>query len=121
MTRSVAEIKAELETLKAQHHRYNDGMNEGGDGYSPYATHLRTLQAEYDQAAETEVEARITAITAAEEALWTLEYTQARRAEWNTWVRSQGKTLHPATVANRVKEQGWSLEALKRAIKRHGL
>ena len=121
MTRTLTQIDAELATLTGVVRRYDAGANEGGEGFNPHSAALRILQAEYDQVAEATADGRIAALLAEQEARWTVEYTTARRAEWNTWVNSQGKTLHPATVANRVALQGWSVEALKRAIKRHGV
>jgi hypothetical protein len=121
MTRTLDDVKAELDALTQTARRYQQGMHEGGDGFNPHSAQVRQLQAEYDRLAEATAEARCAAIRAAEDQEWTRDLTQQRRAAWNAWVRSQGATIHPLQVAEQIKAQGWSLEALKAAIKRHGL
>jgi len=59
-------------------------------------------------------------------AVWTLETTQARRAEWNQRVRDgefgrEGGQVDMRAVNRRIHEQGWTTGDLKRAIKLHNL
>lgn len=119
--RTLEQIMTDLNALKAKAGRYDAGLNDGGEGYNPHHDAIRQLEREYDQVAEAEAEARIAVIRQAEAAEWTLELTQERRAAWNAWVKAQGATIHPSQVAAQIQRQGWSVEALKAAIKRHGL
>lgn len=121
MARTLAQIQADLDAIQATVRRYDAGYNEGGEGFNPHAEALRRLEREYDAVAEAEAEARVTAIRLAEVQEWTRNLTIARRAEWNAWVKAQGPQLHTAQVAAQIQRQGWSLEALKAAIKRHRL
>ena len=99
---------------------YDRLFNEGGEGYNP---HRAELQAQQPTAAEYAawLQASATAAKAAEEAEWTQEITQERRQAWNAWVRQSNGKLAPNLIANQIKAQGWNLDALKRAITRHGM
>lgn len=122
MTRSTLDtIRTEINALKATTSRYDAGLNEGGEGFNPHADAIRRLEREYDAVAEATATERMAALRQAEDAEWTRELTQQRRAAWNTWVKAQGTRVHTAQVAAQIKAQGWSVEALKRAITRHGL
>lgn len=121
MKRTLEQISAQLTNLKAQARRYDAGLNDGGEGFNPHHDAIRQLEREYDVAAEARAAAGLAAIRQAEAAEWTLELTTTRRAEWNAWVKAQGKSIHTAQIAARIQAQGWSVEALKAAIKRHGL
>lgn len=121
MTRTAEAILIDLNTVKAQWRGYNAGLNEGGEGYNPHSAPLRTLQAEYDAAHEAEVHAAYQARLDAEDAEWTKDVTIARRAEWNAWVKSQGKTIAPAHMATHCQDVGYDMLTLKRQITRHGL
>lgn len=121
MARTLEQITTDLNALKATARRYDAGLNDGGEGFNPHHDAIRQLEREYDQAAEAQYDARLAAIRQAEVAEWTREVTLARRAEWNAWVKAQGTTIHTAQVAAQIQRQGWSVEALKASIKRHGL
>jgi hypothetical protein len=118
--RTLEQITTDLTALKATARRYDAGLNEGGEGFTPHADAIRRLEREYDAVAEATAAARMAAIQQAEDAEWTHEVTMARRAAWNAWVQSQG-TVTPAQLAAQIKRQGWRIEALKAAIVRHGL
>lgn len=66
-----------------------------------------------------DLQAMDNAIAARTRATWSREQTIARRAEWNTWV----KTNRPATLMVRKQEQaqGYTVDELKAAIKAHNL
>ena len=121
MIRTIDTIIVELAAVQAQYASYQDGLNEGGDGYNPHTEALRQLQAEYDTACEAETQRRYHARLAAEDAEWTREVTQARRAAWNAWVRAQGHAIHPAQLAAHCQEIGYDMLLLQRQIKRHQL
>lgn len=121
MARTLTQITADLHARRATARRYDAGLNEGGEGYNPHHPALQALEAAYAAARDADAQARRAAAQAADEAVWTLELTTARRAEWNAWVKSQGKRITPAHLAARLQAQGWSVDALKAAIKRHGL
>ena len=121
MARTAEEIRHEMSALKALSRGYQAGMNEGGDGFNPHAAELRRLEAEYDAAREAEVMAHMAALQAAEDAEWTREVTAERRADWHAWVRSQGKTIHPALLAAHCQALGYDMLTLVRQVKRHSL
>jgi vacuolar-type H+-ATPase subunit I/STV1 len=57
---------------------------------------------------------------------WTLETTKARRAEWNQYANTELKSLSGTprmwkAVLAKEKEQGWTMEQLKKAVKLHGI
>jgi hypothetical protein len=59
-------------------------------------------------------------------ATWTLETTQARRKEWNTFVNAElcGGPMTPEKyrkMHNKTTQLGWGMEDLKRAVKLHGI
>lgn len=102
------------------------------------ATYNPDGQASYLSSAErvalrTEITARIDALTAEIEAEyaarqaaeWTREVTIARRADWNTRVRSGALSRHgqvwPPAVAEAERAQGWTVDQLRDAVRRHGL
>jgi hypothetical protein len=119
----VEQLRVKLASLKSAARLHDVTMNDGGEGFSPYTHEIASLERQIDRLAEVEFAEKMAAERADEEALWTLELTQQRRGEWNTWVKSanKGGKLHPAQVATQITAQGWSLEPLKRAIARHGL
>lgn len=119
--RTAAQVRAALHTLRQTAQRYDRLNNEGGEGYNPHAASLRTLEAEYDRLAEAEATAAYQARLAAEDAEWTREVTMERRAAWNAWVRSQGKSIAPAALAAHCQEMGYTMETLRRQITRHSL
>jgi hypothetical protein len=119
--RALATIQAERATLTQTARRYQAGANEGGDGYNPHAAALRALRAEEDAVQAATAEARVAALQEAKTQEWTREVTIARRAAWNTWVKSHGKTITPAQVAAQIHAQGWTIDDLKTAITRHSL
>jgi len=63
------------------------------------------------------IEADIQAEFAAE---WTLEVTRARRTDWNARARA-GKFSNPRKMRAAEQAQGWTMRALRDAIKMHGL
>lgn len=74
---------------------------------------------------EAEEQERAEAV-ARHEAEWTKEVTQARRAEWNALVKSGALTgtdgkVSALTLCEQERRQGWIVEDLKAAVKRHGL
>ena len=87
--------------------RYQNGVNEGGDGYNPY----------YDRSDATQE--RIMAAAMAEHwAEWTLDRTIDRRVEWNT----AAKTLRtPRDVQDLQERVGYRVDDLKEAIKHYAL
>jgi hypothetical protein len=108
--------------IQRAYDEYKNGMNEGGEGYNPYTAALAAKYADEDAKKEAAAQVRMAARQAATDAEWTLEVTVQRRAEWNTWVKSHGAArVHIAAITARIKEQGWHVEDLKAAIKRHGL
>lgn len=68
-----------------------------------------------------------TAVRGAAEAIeWTREVTIKRRATWNARVKAgeftnPNGTANPAKAAAALRTLGWTAEAMKRAIARHGL
>lgn len=72
-------------------------------------------------AVQAQIDLLTTDTEAAFAAEWTAETTQARRAAWNTWVRSQSGKVSSLAVANQERAQGWQLVALKKAVALHGL
>jgi len=50
---------------------------------------------------------------------WTPAVTAARRAEWNTWLQSQGRTVTSAQVRRQERAQGWTMAELKTAVASH--
>lgn len=55
---------------------------------------------------------------------WTMDTTKTRRVAWNTMVKSGkfgGKRVDMNAVRRTEKEQGWTLENLRRAIKLYNL
>jgi len=121
MARTSTQVRSELQALEATARRYQDGMNEGGDGFNPHSAALRALRAEYDALMEAEAHDAYTAQLAVEDAEWTREVTIQRRADWNAWVKSQGKTIHPAAMTAHCQAVGYDMLLLQRQIRRHGL
>lgn len=85
------------------------------------ATETAAVEAQYD-ALKTEIEAKDQAAFAAE---WTAEVTTSRRAAWNGLVKSgklskTGK-LDWAAIRAQEKAQGWTMDALKKAVQMHGM
>lgn len=112
---------ARTSTLHDKARRYDAGLNEGGEGYNPYTEPLRQAVRAQDEAEEARGLAAIAARQQAEDAEWTVDITQARRAAWNAWAKAQRGKVTPAHITAQVKAQGWTVEALKRQIARHGL
>ena len=120
-TRTAATVRAELQALQHRARRYDDGYNEGGEGYNPHRASVRALEAEYDRLAEAEADLAYDAKLAAEDAEWTRELTIARRAAWNTWVTAQGTQVRPAALTQYYQQAGYDMATLRRQITRHGL
>jgi hypothetical protein len=121
MTRTREELRSALDGLEHQYHAYAQAINEGGDGFNPYAQALRRLQAEYDARIEADFDLAYATRLANEDAEWTLERTRERQQAWNAWVRSQDSPIAAATLAAHCHEIGYTMELLVRHIKRHGL
>lgn len=120
-TRTADQIRRELVDARRAARAHDIRLNEGGEGYNPHAQRIAQLEAELGPVAEAELQAQHAARMAAEDAEWTAEVTQQRRADWNAWVRSQGKSIHPATMAAHCKAIGYDMSTLRRHIQRHGL
>lgn len=91
-----------------------------------HAYHDAVAQLAADQSADRALKSAIAADKAAEEAEWTFETTQARRAGWNAAVKmalAKAKTgkLTAMQVAGIEKQAGFTLAILKAHIARHGL
>jgi len=120
--------------------------NEGGEGFNPYRhtndefepqpRTIETVRREwlaispYDEAPamvakrnalRAELDAMEAEADAAFDAEWTVEVTVARRAEWNEWVMSHNGSPTPHQVEDQCRVQGFGLDDLRRAVKRHGL
>ena len=72
------------------------------------------------------LETELAEIEAADEAaflaVWTLDVTTARRAEWNHWIKS----AKPApgdwkAICDKERDLGWRIDEAKRAVKMHNL
>lgn len=113
--------KQTVRTLRAKHAAYQAGMNEGGDGFNPHTEALRQAQRVQDAQDAAALDAEVAIQRAAEDAEWTAEVTAARRAEWNAWVRTQGKYMQAPALEAQQQAQGWTMGQLKRQIARHGL
>jgi hypothetical protein len=113
--------QTDITPLTTAARRYDAGMNEGGEGFNPYADALRAAQRETDEAAWSRSQAEMSARQQAEDTEWTLEVTQTRRAAWNAWARSLQGPVTPTQVTAQIKAQGWTPETLKAQIARHGL
>ena len=121
MARTSVDVRRELAALEQAARMYQNRLNESGDGFNPHSEALGKLQREYDALIEAEVTVAYQARLATEDAEWTRDVTIARRSAWNAWVKSQGGTIHPATLAAHCKEIGYDMLLLQRQIKRHGL
>jgi hypothetical protein len=119
--RTLEQITTELRDRQAAARHYDGSLNERGEGFNPHTDAIRRLERDLDRVQEATASERLAAILQAEDAAWTREVTTLRRAAWNTWVKAQGKRLDGSKVAAQVKHQGWTLEALKRQVARHGL
>ena len=75
---------------------------------------LEAAAAAEEQARESELAAKQQAEIDNE---WTLEVTQQRRADWNAWARKTDP--RPVDVAKRQRQQGWTMDMLKKAIAHH--
>lgn len=100
---------------------YQDGINEGGDGYNPNTETVRRLRAEQDARQEAAYDAALAIAQTATEAEWTVEVTQARRGIWNTWCRAQGKTIKPLQVQGFIDTNGYGPLDIAAAKRRHGI
>lgn len=95
--------------------RYNDMMNEGGEGYNPHAAAAR--EEAYQAKINSMVSARNAALIA--KGFDSREATEARRAEWNAMVQAG-----QITAANRKAVEaklGWTMEDLKAAKAVYGI
>lgn len=110
-----------ITTMKARARRYDAGMNEGGEGFNPYADALHKAEREQDALEEARGQAEMAARQQEEDAEWTASVTTTRRAAWNAWVKAQRGPVTPAQLTAQQTAQGWSVETLQRQIARHGL
>ena len=99
------------EQIIAKGKKYDKLNNEGGEGYNPFWAAMQEgaagkKQSETDFAKE-----------------WTKGVTQKRRESWNAFIRSitnsKGQITDPAKMYQKAKEQGWSIDDLKKAVKLH--
>ena len=98
-----------LDELKRKMVEYDDTHNDGhADSYNPYRDQLIEMQAR---------------IAEAKDVTWTKEVTIARRQEWKKWVLANAKAskINAKQLNEKTIEQGWNLEALKNAVKKHNL
>ena len=105
-TIKMEETMEELHTKIAEYDKTNnDGYN---DGYNPYRDQLIAKQNK---------------LINAKDMTWTKEVTIARRQEWKKWVLSNAKNgkISAEKLNEKTIEQGWNLEALKNAVKKHNL
>jgi len=89
--------------------RYNAIHNEGAtDGYNPYEDEMGRR-----------LDARLEAVEATFEIIWTADVTAARRVEWNafasTLIATDAKGAW-AKIAAKQDELGWTVADLKRAV-----
>jgi hypothetical protein len=83
-------------------------------------------QLKQDQAFDRQFKQDMADAKAAAEAEWNLETTQSRRATWNGLVKEwaaahKGQKMAAAEVVALQDRAGFTLEALKRHVTRHGL
>jgi len=113
--RAAAHAAATPETLEEQRDRLDDRKYRIERG--AFAGRLDAAE----QAEIAEIEAQISELDAkiqAEfEAAWPRDLTAARLAEWNRDAQA-GKITH-ANKAERERQQGWTMDDLKKAIKHH--
>lgn len=105
-------IQAEMTTLLKQDREYNQGVNEGGEGYERVNPKIEELRI----AATAELEKEF----AAE---WTLDVLTARRAAWNAGIRAAATKNGVSTgaVVALAKKLGYSGEDVAKAKKLHGI
>ncbi len=103
-TRTIAEIKAEMDAITAAGRRVNNLQNEGGEGYD------HSNQARIDELTDE--------LIAAKRAEWTPEVTAARKAEWNAACLRIG--TKPSDIPRVEREVGFKRSDLAEAIRRNG-
>lgn len=111
--RTTREIQAEITKIRAADKRYNQVVNEGGEGYERDSV-SDALRAEYLAAEQAEFAAT-----------WTAEITAARRAAWNAGVAKltaeHGNSVMGHHVRALADSLGYTLADIKRAKALHGL
>lgn len=119
MARTIEQITADIQAIRAADRAYNRSNNEGGYGYERDSVPA-SLIAEYD-AAVVAAESDEAAAFAAE---WTLEVFTARRAEWNEGARAlaakHGKSIPAAAIRAQEARLGYTMDAIIRAKQLHG-
>lgn len=110
------------ETIKRNHDEYQNGMNEGGEGYNPYADQLKVATEQHNiDVARAKRNAALITMGFVDAAT-----TITRRAEWNAMV-SSGKFASTkggqdmAKVNAQYKRQGWTIADLKNAMIMYGI
>lgn len=107
-------------------HTYCDG-DCGGSGRRRAPRAFAGAAAAYNRPYSPAEEAqRATVAPAAPATEWDKDTTIARRAEWNTLVRSgtlslKNGTISPISVTRQEIAQGWTVADLKAAVARHAL
>jgi len=93
--------------------QYDDLNNEGYDGYNP----MRAARKANERNDVTRLDALERNADAAFADEWTAETTAARRAEWNTYSKTNftGSVTHQQ-IAQAEKELGYTMADLKRAV-----
>ena len=113
--------------------KYNNLMNEGGEGYNP---HSKEEARPMDRAERMDRLMRIMAGTSTHdpryaelraeynalyEEVWSLATTKARREAWNTKVVDAKKAGKKINLPRLEKEMGFAFAELKKAIAHHNL
>lgn len=105
---SVATMTEQAKSLKTERDNWNTLQNEGAtDGYNPYDDKLADILTQIAKA-KTEEE-------------WTKETTEARRAEWNAIMKQRTEKMTHHDIKAIEKQVGYTMTALKNAVKNHAL
>lgn len=111
--RTTTEIQAEITKIRDADNRYNQVVNEGGEGYARDSV-PDALRAEYLAAEQAEFAAT-----------WTAETTAARRAAWNAGVAkltaARGNNVTGHHLRALATSLGYTLADIKRAKALHGI
>ncbi len=95
----------------------NDAHHDPIHGYTDSVAQL-----EKDREQERRLRSELADAKRAEDEEWTPEVTEKRRAEWNDWLKAaNGRKLSAKEIAEQEKKQGFTLDALKRHLARHGV
>jgi hypothetical protein len=113
MSRTSAQINAEIAALQAADRAYNRVVNEGGEGYERNSVPA-TLVAEFHAAKDAEFAAE-----------WTLDVLTERRAAWNAGVNAlmskHGRNVPVEAVSDLSLRLGYGVAEIGKAKRLHGI